>query len=235
MTHPPSPTNNTHTKTHTQTFQASPGLGLDFAFDSLTDALDGWNGSALHAKVAAVKAAAAAKVEEAAAALHDAKQGAKQVVLNKKEGIDKKKVVTDALHRAKAKLSPAFGAWKGKNVVLFLSDQETPLLNVPPGYDAANLPGLTRLRAHGLEFKRSYTNACMCTAARATLFTGLFTTAHNARFVLETSMPEDLYPQVNTPADLINMAAAAEAAGYDVVYKGKFHLTKPGNPDFTVS
>jgi len=204
--------------------------GLDAAFDGLADALDGWNASAIQDKVHDKVAAA---VDKAAAALHGAKAGAKEVYYNTKKG-DKKQAVVDGLAEAKAKLSPAFGAWKGKNVVLFLSDQETPLLNVPPGFEAANLPGLTRLRKNGVEFLRSYTNACMCTAARATLFTGRYNTQHNARYVLETTMPDTLYPQINTPADLINMAAAAEAAGYDVVYKGKMHLTKPANPDFTV-
>ena len=204
--------------------------GLDAAFDGLADALDGWNASAIQDKVHDKVAAA---VDKAAAAVHGAKAGAKEVYYNTKKG-DKKQAVVDGLAEAKAKLSPAFGAWKGKNVVLFLSDQETPLLNVPPGFEAANLPGLTRLRKNGVEFLRSYTNACMCTAARATLFTGRYNTQHNARYVLETTMPDTLYPQINTPADLINMAAAAEAAGYDVVYKGKMHLTKPANPDFTV-
>ena len=139
-----------------------------------------------------------------------------------------------AVDEAKARLGPGFGAWKGKNVVIFITDQESPLLNVPPGWDEANLPGLTRLKKNGLEFKRAYTNAAMCTSARATFFTGFLTTQSNARYVLETFLPDDLNPQVNTPADVPNLATAAEAAGYEVVYKGKMHLTKPVNADGTV-
>lgn len=60
----------------------------------------------------------------------------------------------------------------------------------------ANLPGLTRLQKNGLTFKRAYTNACMCTAARAALFTGYLNPQHNARNVLEQDMPSYLYPQV---------------------------------------
>lgn len=134
----------------------------------------------------------------------------------------------------RSRLGPGFGAWKGKNVVLFVSDQESPLLNVPPGWKEANLPGETRLKKNGVEFKRAYTNACMCTSARATLFTGFLTTQHNARYVLEQPMSSSLYPQVDTPADLPNLAKAAAAAGYEVVYKGKMHLTKPGNADYSV-
>ena len=137
-------------------------------------------------------------------------------------------------NEVKSRLGPGFGAWKGKNVVVFLTDQESPLLNVPPGWEEANLPGLTRLKKNGLEFKRAYTNAAMCTSARATIFTGFLTTQHNARYVLEENLPNDLNPQINTPAELPGLAKAAEAAGYEVVYKGKLHLTKPENSDYTV-
>jgi len=55
---------------------------------------------------------------------------------------------------------------------------------------------MARLKRTGLTFKRAYTNAAMCTAARATLFTGYLNPQHNARFVLEEDMPASLYPQV---------------------------------------
>lgn len=141
---------------------------------------------------------------------------------------------TKAAGEIKSRLGPGFGAWKGKNVVIFLTDQESPLLNVPPGWEEANLPGITRLKNNGLEFKRAYTNAAMCTSARATFFTGFLTTQTNARYVLEDFLPGNLNPQINTPSDLPNMATAAKAAGYEVVYKGKMHLTKADNADGTV-
>jgi len=40
-------------------------------------------------------------------------------------------------------------------------------------------------------------------------------------------------PQVNTPANLKNLATAAKDAGYKFVYKGKIHLSKPIDPDYT--
>lgn len=41
--------------------------------------------------------------------------------------------------------------------------------------------------------------------------------------------------QVNTPTNLKGLAHAAREAGYKVVYKGKMHLSKPLNPDYTWS
>ena len=64
---------------------------------------------------------------------------------------------------------------------------------------------------------------------------GFYTTQTNVRWVLEQPMPADQYPQCNLPDDLPNLATAAKAAGYEVVYKGKMHLTKPANPDYTWS
>ena len=129
------------------------------------------------------------------------------------------------------------GAWKGKNVILFISDQESPLLHVPnpQQWEKDNLPGVSRLKQNGVSFERAYSNACMCTAARATLFTGFYNTQHNARYVLERSMPSSQFPQVECPAksELPNIATVAELAGFTegVVYKGKMHLTKPENID----
>ncbi|KAI8473712.1 MAG: alkaline-phosphatase-like protein [Monoraphidium minutum] len=114
---------------------------------------------------------------------------------------------------------PSKNMFGGKNVIMFMSDQERDPQDWPAGWVEANLPGMTRLKRNGLTFKRAYTNACMCTAARAGLFTGYLNPQHNARYV-------------NTPDDLKNLATAAKAAGYSVVYKGKMHLSKPIRPDY---
>jgi arylsulfatase A-like enzyme len=42
-------------------------------------------------------------------------------------------------------------------------------------------------------------------------------------------------PQVNTPNNIKNLATAAKDAGYSVIYKGKMHLSKPINDDYTWS
>jgi hypothetical protein len=77
--------------------------------------------------------------------------------------------------------------------------QERDPQDWPEGWADANLPGMARLKKNGLTFKRAYTNAAMCTAARACLFTGYFNPQHNARYVLEQDMPSSLYPQVGGP------------------------------------
>ncbi len=117
--------------------------------------------------------------------------------------------------------------FKGKNVVIFLTDQERAIQHFPQGWTRRNLPGRRRLLKHGVNFTHAYTNACMCTPARSTLMTGYFTAQHGCKYTLETDMPNDQYPQVELPVDFKNIASVMSAAGYNVVYKGKWHLSKP--------
>ena len=118
------------------------------------------------------------------------------------------------------------GFFNGKNIILFISDQERATMHFPDGWEAENLPGLTRLKANGLSFDKCRTNACMCSAARATLLSGFMPAQHGVRYVLEDNMPREIYPQVELPTTLSGLAEAAMAAGYETIYKGKMHLTK---------
>jgi choline-sulfatase len=92
-----------------------------------------------------------------------------------------------------------------------------------------NLPGMRRLRRHGLSFETACTAACMCSPSRSSLMTGYFPAQHGVKYTLETNMPETEYPQVNLPTELPNLGTVMAAAGYDVVYKGKWHCAKPAD------
>ncbi len=123
----------------------------------------------------------------------------------------------------------------GMNVVLFITDQDRAIQHFPPGWAKRNLPGLTRLQRNGVTFENAFANACMCTPARATLMTGYFPAQHGCKYTLEEDMPEDQYPQVEMPLDLPNLASVFSAAGYQVVYKGKWHLNKPAGSEWAPS
>ena len=94
------------------------------------------------------------------------------------------------------------------------------------------MPGMRRLRQHGLSFERAFTNACMCSPARSTLMSGFFPAQHGVKYTLEEDMTDpEVNPQVNLPTDLANLATVMKAAGYNVVYKGKWHCSKPATPE----
>jgi choline-sulfatase len=132
-----------------------------------------------------------------------------------------------------AALAAAKGGGKsvaGMNVILFLTDQERAIQHFPPNWLRKNLPGMRRLRQHGLSFERAFTNACMCSPARSTLMSGYFPAQHGVKYTLEEDMPAAEFPQVNLATSFQNPASIAKAAGYDAVYKGKWHCSKPATP-----
>ncbi|MBM3698140.1 MAG: sulfatase, partial [Actinobacteria bacterium] len=120
------------------------------------------------------------------------------------------------------------------NMILFMTDQEGATEHFPTDWTKENLPGLTALRRHGITFTHAYTNACMCSPARSTLMSGFLPAQHGVKYTLEEDMPSPQYPQVElpTPPTMQNLATIAEAAGYNVVYKGKWHCSKPAAADF---
>lgn len=118
---------------------------------------------------------------------------------------------------------------KGMNMILFISDQERAIQHFPKNWLRRNLPGMRRLRRHGLSFERAFTSACMCSPSRATMMTGYFPAQHGVKYTLEENMILKKNPQVELPLPSVmpNVATVMKAAGYNVVYKGKWHLSKP--------
>jgi choline-sulfatase len=124
-----------------------------------------------------------------------------------------------------------------RNILIFVTDQDRGVQHFPPNWEQKNLPGLTRLKRNGLTFENAFTNACMCTPARVTWLTGYFPAQHGAKYTLEQDMPVEAgYPQGEMPLpfptdgsslSLPNLATVLLAAGYKVIYKGKWHCSKP--------
>jgi choline-sulfatase len=120
-----------------------------------------------------------------------------------------------------------------KNVILFMTDQERRIQHFPPDWAKQNLPGLTRLKQNGLTFENAFTNACMCSPARSTWMSGYFPAQHGVKYTLEEDMTNILVtPQVELPVRLKNIATVMSAAGFNVVYKGKWHCSKPAGATF---
>jgi len=163
----------------------------------------------------------------------------------RERGLTRKQLLgTGAGAAAAAMLAPglgldkAFGAGKGgaqgiggKNVILFLTDQEREIQHFPPNWMRENLPGMRRLKRHGLSFESACTAACMCSPSRSSLMTGYFPAQHGVKYTLESNMEATKYPQVNLPTTLPNLGTVMKAAGYNVVYKGKWHCSKPAGEE----
>lgn len=114
---------------------------------------------------------------------------------------------------------------KQPNIVLILTDQERYPRHWPADWAATHLPAHQRLLANGLSFRRFFCNAAMCSPSRATLFTGLHPMQHGVTRTLTVGGSEspNETPLAHSMQTLGHMLASA---GYDVILKGKFHLTK---------
>ncbi len=120
-----------------------------------------------------------------------------------------------------------------RNVIIFTTDQQQELRWFPDGWESENLPGLTRLRTKGVSFTKAYTNTAMCTPARATLFTGLYPAQHHNTDTLSEGMSQSEGEHQLDPS-IPNLCTILQGAGYDVVWKGKWHLSKgTEHPDGT--
>lgn len=117
----------------------------------------------------------------------------------------------------------------GMNLVIFITDQERAIQHFPEGWAARRMPGATWLRNYGVTFTRAFTNSCMCSPARASLLTGYFPAQHEVKYTLEQDMQWPPNPQVPLSDRLRNIATVMASKGYETVYKGKFHLTKPAD------
>ena len=115
------------------------------------------------------------------------------------------------------------------NILLIVTDQEREVMHWPDGWAEANLPARSRLLAHGLQFTRAQCNTAACSPSRATLLTGLYPAQHGVRNVIQCDNPKDAVQRhlPILPSRLPNLATVMAAAGYHVVLKGKFHLSRP--------
>ena len=112
-----------------------------------------------------------------------------------------------------------------RNVIIFLTDQQRAMQWFPAGWAAANLPFQTALAGTGVTFNRAYTNTAMCTPARTTLFTGLYPAQHLSANTLSEGFVQSEAEHQLTPT-CPNVGSVLTAAGYEVAYIGKYHLSK---------
>jgi choline-sulfatase len=124
------------------------------------------------------------------------------------------------------KFQERLAAFPGKpDLLIIITDQERATQHFPPNWEQDNLPVLTFLKQNGFSFDRAFCNTCMCSPSRATLFTGTYPAQHHVTQTLSWGGP---YSPAEVVLDnsLPNLARMLVANGYDVQYRGKWHLSK---------
>jgi choline-sulfatase len=106
---------------------------------------------------------------------------------------------------------PPFG--KRLNILILMTDEQRAVQHWPQSWAHRNLKSLNRLREHGLSFTSAFTNACQCSPSRATFLTSTYAPVNGVTLTSGTLDP-------SRP----NLAQILARAGYNVFYKGKWHL-----------
>lgn len=116
------------------------------------------------------------------------------------------------------------------NFLILLTDQERYHMHWPKGFVKEHMSSWERLRKNGLTFNNAYCPASQCSPSRACLLTGQYS---NINKVPALNFPGGLPEREILP----NIGSwLKEKAGYEVVWKGKWHLSYPvgfegGPPD----
>lgn len=118
---------------------------------------------------------------------------------------------------------------KKPNIVLIVTDQEREVMHWPEGWAEDNLRARSRLMANGLMFRNAHCATAACSPSRASLMTGLYPAQHGVKNLIFCDDPNAKWqrsrPQLSPETP--NIATVLAEAGYHVVLKGKFHLSRP--------
>lgn len=123
--------------------------------------------------------------------------------------------------RKKEDSKTALSQKKHPNIIVILTDQERYPTHWPEGWAEKNLVSNERLKKNGIFFKKAYTAASECTPSRAVL-----TTSEHYPINQVPSTPSK--KGLPSADELMDIGALLKRhTEYDVVWKGKWHLSPP--------
>ena len=122
-----------------------------------------------------------------------------------------------------------------RDLVVIITDQERYPQHWPAGLRDRLMPSWGRLERHGLTFTNAFCAATQCSPSRAVMLTGQYA-PRNGVPTLDAPTSTDKGSVLTPCADLPNLGSLLRQNGYEVAYKGKWHLSFPlafagGSPD----
>ena len=121
------------------------------------------------------------------------------------------------------------------NILILLNDQDTGALDWLPAFEEEHMPTTKRLKKNGLTFKNNIIATCACSPARAALLTGRYPSENGVTQTLAMAKDKTIgkkqvgYTQNALKPSHLNIGHMLKAAGYNVIWKGKWHLSHPVN------
>jgi len=111
------------------------------------------------------------------------------------------------------------------DLILIITDEQRATQHFPDGWEEKHLHTLTFLKKYGFSFERAFCNTCMCSPSRTTLFTGIYPAKHKVAQTLTIGGPLSPAEPTLDPS-LPNIMNVLWKEGYDVQYRGKWHMSK---------
>ena len=112
------------------------------------------------------------------------------------------------------------------NLLFIITDEERFPQYWPEGWADTYLPNRKRIADTGLTFTQHFCNSAMCSPSRATLYTGVYPAQHGVTQTLTSDTNQHTLQPPPPVGDRRNMATLLTAAGYNVQYRGKWHMSK---------
>jgi choline-sulfatase len=104
---------------------------------------------------------------------------------------------------------------KQPNILIIMTDQQRTIQHFPEGWAEEYLPGLNGLKNNGLNFTNAFISTSPCSPSRGTIFSGQYQ-SKTGLWVIGDTLPY----QIKT------MGYVMAKKGYEVAYKGKWHLDR---------
>ncbi|MGK7895299.1 MAG: sulfatase-like hydrolase/transferase [Xenococcus sp. (in: cyanobacteria)] len=119
------------------------------------------------------------------------------------------------------------------NILILLNDQDTAAPDWLDAFEKEHMPTTMRLKNNGLTFKHNIIATCACSPARAALLTGTYPSENGVTQTLAMAKDKTIgkkqvgYTENTLKPSQLNIAHMLKAAGYNVIWKGKWHLSHP--------
>lgn len=110
---------------------------------------------------------------------------------------------------------------KRPNILILITDQQRSIQHFPEGWAEEHLPWTTHLKKTGVTFPNNMCSSTACSPSRSTIFSGTYPTINGVLKVDDTINMSRTLPMGGS---LATLGQIMTDSGYQMVYKGKWHL-----------
>ncbi len=110
---------------------------------------------------------------------------------------------------------------KKPNILILITDQQRSIQHFPEGWAEKYLPWTTYLKDNGVTFENNMCSSTACSPSRSTIFSSTYPIINGVLKVNDTIQMSRTLPMGGS---LVTLGKIMTEAGYNMVYKGKWHL-----------